>query len=68
MSEAPDKRSEIDLAAILERMATAVDDHYRDLIVERLGWTPQERFDANVAIVRCYQSVREEIRKRKALS
>lgn len=32
----------------------------RGLIVERLGWTPKERLDANAAFLRFYLSVRPE--------
>jgi len=34
--------------------------HDRGLIVERLGWTPEERLQANAAFVRFYLSVRPE--------
>ena len=34
--------------------------HDRSLIVERLGWTPDQRLEANAAFVRFYLSVRPE--------
>lgn len=34
--------------------------HDRGLIVERLGWTPEQRLDANTAFVRFYLSVRPQ--------
>ncbi len=36
------------------------EDHDRGLIVERLGWTPEERLEANAPFVRFYLSVRPE--------
>ena len=36
------------------------DAHDRGLIVERLGWTPEERLDANAAFLRFYFSVRPQ--------
>lgn len=36
------------------------DDHDRGLIVERLGWTPEQRLDANAAFLRLYLSVRPQ--------
>jgi hypothetical protein len=36
------------------------DTHDRSLIVERLGWTPEERLEANAAFLRLYFSVRPE--------
>jgi hypothetical protein len=34
--------------------------HDRGLIVERLGWTPEQRLDANTAFLRFYLSVRPQ--------
>jgi hypothetical protein len=34
--------------------------HDRGLIVERLGWTPEQRLDANSAFLRFYLSVRPQ--------
>ncbi|HYU35898.1 MAG TPA: hypothetical protein VEW48_27385 [Thermoanaerobaculia bacterium] len=34
--------------------------HDRGLIVERLGWTPDQRLEANAAFIRFYLSVRPE--------
>ena len=34
------------------------DDHDRSLIIERLGWTPEQRLDANTAFLRFYFSAR----------
>jgi len=36
------------------------ESHDRGLIVERLGWTPAERLQANADFVRFYLSVRPE--------
>jgi hypothetical protein len=36
------------------------DDHDRSLIVERLGWTPEQRLDANTAFVRFYLTARPD--------
>lgn len=35
----------------------AGDEHDLGLIVERLGWTPEQRLDANTAFLRFYLSV-----------
>ncbi len=34
------------------------DEHDLSLIVERLGWTPEQRLDANTAFVRFYRAAR----------
>jgi len=34
--------------------------HDRGLIVERLGWTPEQRLEANASFVRFYFSLRPE--------
>ena len=34
--------------------------HDRGLIVERLGWTPEQRLEASASFVRFYLSVRPE--------
>jgi len=34
------------------------DAHDRSLIVERLGWTPEQRLEANAAFLRFYFAVR----------
>lgn len=36
------------------------DAHDRGLIVGRLGWTPEERLDANAAFLRFYLSIRPQ--------
>jgi hypothetical protein len=36
------------------------ESHDRGLIVERLGWTPEERLQANADFVRFYLSIRPE--------
>jgi len=36
------------------------DAHDRGLIVERLGWTPEERLEANAAFLRFYWAMRPE--------
>jgi hypothetical protein len=36
------------------------EQHDRGLIVERLGWTPEQRLDANAAFVRFYLSIRPQ--------
>jgi hypothetical protein len=36
------------------------EDHDRGLIVERLGWSPDQRLEANAAFLRFYLSVRPE--------
>ena len=46
-----------DLVEALRRQGDA-DDHDRSLIVERLGWTPEQRLDANTAFLRFYFSAR----------
>jgi hypothetical protein len=34
------------------------DDHDRGLIVERLGWTPEQRLDAHTEFLRFYHAIR----------
>lgn len=36
------------------------DHHDRGLIVERLGWTPEQRLEANAAFLRFYLSIRPQ--------
>lgn len=36
------------------------DDHDRGLIVERLGWTPEERLEAHTALLRFYFTLRPD--------
>jgi hypothetical protein len=36
------------------------ESHDLSLIVERLGWTPEERLEANAAFLRFYLSIRPE--------
>ncbi|PYQ20539.1 MAG: hypothetical protein DMF81_18375 [Acidobacteria bacterium] len=53
----------VDEAAIREalRLQQADPDaHDRSLIVERLGWTPEERLEANAAFLRFYLSLRPD--------
>ena len=47
-----------DLIEALHRQADG--DHDRGLIVERLGWTPARRLDANTAFLRFYHAVRPD--------
>jgi hypothetical protein len=44
----------------LRRQAEDPEDHDRSLIAERLGWTLEERVEANAAFVRWYLSVRPD--------
>jgi len=52
----------VDAAAIAEalRRQADPDEHERGLIRERLGWSPDERLEANAALVRFYLSVRSD--------
>ncbi|PYQ12372.1 MAG: hypothetical protein DMF80_18265 [Acidobacteria bacterium] len=53
----------VDEAAIREalRLQQADPDaHDRSLIVERLGWTPEERLEANATFLRFYLSLRPD--------
>jgi hypothetical protein len=36
------------------------DEHDLSLIVERLGWTPEQRLDANTAFLRFYLTARPD--------
>jgi hypothetical protein len=36
------------------------DDHDLSLIIERLGWTPEQRLDANTAFSQFYLTVRPD--------
>lgn len=45
------------LTEALRRQADG-DDHDRGLIVERIGWTPEQRLDAHSAFLRFYQAIR----------
>ena len=47
------------LREALERQGDG-DDHDRGLIVERLGWTPEQRLEANAAFIRFLLDVRPE--------
>jgi hypothetical protein len=47
------------LVEALQRQADG-DHHDRGLIVERLGWTPEQRLEANAAFLRLYASVRPQ--------
>jgi hypothetical protein len=42
------------------RQQTDSEAHDRSLIVERLGWTPAERLEANAAFVRFYLRARPD--------
>jgi hypothetical protein len=42
------------------RQQTDGEAHDRSLIVERLGWTPAERLEANAAFVRFYLRARPD--------
>lgn len=53
-----EQRSNV-LTEALRRQADG-DDHDRGLIVERLGWTPEQRLDAHTAFLRFYQAIRPE--------
>ena len=59
---ASDNRTERPADAALEAPARheGEDDHDRGLIVERLGWTYDQRLDANAAFLRFYFSIRPE--------
>ena len=55
-----DSRVKVRQEALLETLQRQGDrdEHDRGLIVERLGWTPEQRLDANTAFLRFYFSVR----------
>ena len=59
---APDAQAERPPDALIEalRRQGGGDDHDRGLIVERLGWTPEQRLDANTAFLRFYLAVRPQ--------
>lgn len=52
----------IDDVAVAEALRRQADpeEHDRSLIRERLGWSPQQRLEANAAFVRFYLGVRPE--------
>jgi hypothetical protein len=47
------------LREALERQGDG-DEHDRGLILERLGWTPEQRLEANAAFLRFYLAVRPD--------
>jgi hypothetical protein len=53
-------RSEIDVLAKALQEQGDGEAHDRGLIVERLGWTPEQRLEANASFVRLYLSIRPE--------
>ncbi len=53
-------KHEMDALAGVLRQQSNGDAHDRGLIVERLGWTPEERLEANAQFLRFYLSVRPE--------
>jgi hypothetical protein len=57
-----DDRPAPEIGPLIEAQRRQADgeDHDRGLIVKRLGWTPEERLDANAAFLRFYFSVRPE--------
>ena len=57
-----DSRARVRLDAQVEALQrqSDPDDHDRGLIVERLGWTPEQRLDANTAFLRFYLSARPD--------
>ena len=55
-----EKKPETDsLQQALKRQEDS-ESHDRSLIVERLGWTPEQRLEANAAFLRFYLSIRPE--------
>ena len=54
-----DERTDEALRDVLREQADG-DAHDRGLIVERLGWTVEQRLDANAAFLRFYLSVRPD--------
>ena len=54
--------AKLDEAAIQAALRLQGNDetHDRSLIVERLGWTPEQRLAANASFLRFYLSVRPE--------
>jgi hypothetical protein len=53
-------QSDADALAKALRGQADEEAHDRGLIVERLGWTPSERLEANATFVRFYLSVRPQ--------
>ena len=49
-----------DLRKALEEQLDDPEAHDRSMIVERLGWTPEERLDANAEFLRFYLSARPD--------
>ena len=51
-----------DATALAEALRRQTDDdwHDRSLIVERLAWTPEQRLEANAALLRFYLAVRPQ--------
>ena len=56
------KENDLVSEVVREALRTQADGEAHDLglIVERLGWTPEERLDANAAFLQLYFSVRPE--------
>jgi hypothetical protein len=57
-----DREKSIESDALSEALRQQADGeaHDRGLIVERLGWTPEQRLEANASFVRFYLSVRPQ--------
>jgi hypothetical protein len=53
-------KPETDILAKALRAQADEEAHDRGLIVERLGWTPDQRLEANAAFVRFYLSARPQ--------
>jgi hypothetical protein len=53
-------KTETEILAKALREQADEEVHDRGLIVERLGWTPEQRLEANASFVRFYLSVRPE--------
>ena len=57
----PDRaKPETDILSKVLREQADGEAHDRGLIVERLGWTPDQRLEANAAFVRFYLSIRPD--------
>ena len=56
----PDTVDEATIREALRLQQADPDAHDRRLIVERLGWTPEERLEANAAFLRFYLSLRPD--------
>lgn len=59
---AKNDRAQTETDALREVLRKQADGeaHDRGLIAERLGWTPEQRLDANAAFLRFYLRVRPE--------